>query len=434
MKQKNLILVAVAVGCGLVAAFLTSQMRGETKKVDDSIEVPVAARDLPVGMKIGKDELKQVVAYKKFSKESLPAVYAATEEELAEKRLIRTVRAGEPFNPQDLTTNAPISPPPGFNMITFPATAPEAVAGFAGPGSRVDVIASVQMRSQNNRGIVFPLFVDMLILAIDTNSQFAKDGAFSSLSMVSLAVTNKQAMMLQGALSRGAQMRLVLRNHDKPPVWDKIPTEEEVWEILADDPEKAKKKAEEVKEPETPKVVTVKLPVPTEDLPAGTQLTAELIEQKFKMIDFTPPAPANVIQDLREHTGRYLLNPLGANQFVPKTFVGDKVQEKEKPVPAQPTPAPAPAPKPKEVEKTNEKPPVYYDATIQTSTGVKKYRYQKLDNGDYKFLGEIPLDNSPDKPAAEDQKTDPDAKPAPKADPEQNSDPKPKKINPVIKA
>ena len=36
MKPKNMILVAVAVVCGLVAAFLTSQMSAKTKKIEKS--------------------------------------------------------------------------------------------------------------------------------------------------------------------------------------------------------------------------------------------------------------------------------------------------------------------------------------------------------------------------------------------------------------
>ena len=37
MKQKNIVLMVVAVGCGLVAAFLTSKMSAKT--VDEKVEV-----------------------------------------------------------------------------------------------------------------------------------------------------------------------------------------------------------------------------------------------------------------------------------------------------------------------------------------------------------------------------------------------------------
>ena len=67
MKQKNLILMVVAVGCGLVAAFLTSQMSGRSAQVEQ-VEVIVAAKDLPVGTMLGKDDLKTLVKTKKLPK------------------------------------------------------------------------------------------------------------------------------------------------------------------------------------------------------------------------------------------------------------------------------------------------------------------------------------------------------------------------------
>ena len=58
MKQKNMILIAVAVGCGLVAAFLTTQMSAKTPK-DEGVEIPVAAKELSVGTKLNKDSLEK---------------------------------------------------------------------------------------------------------------------------------------------------------------------------------------------------------------------------------------------------------------------------------------------------------------------------------------------------------------------------------------
>ena len=43
MKQKNLILMVVAVGCGLVAAFLTTQMNAKPKVETLEATIPYAA-------------------------------------------------------------------------------------------------------------------------------------------------------------------------------------------------------------------------------------------------------------------------------------------------------------------------------------------------------------------------------------------------------
>ena len=394
MKQKNLILVAVAVGCGLVAAFLTTQLSAGQKKQEDGVEIPVAAKDLAIGTKLSKDELKTVIKYKKFNRDALPAVYATSEEELADKRLTRTIREGEPFNPQDLTTNMAISPPPGYNMMSFSATAERTAAGFAGPGSKVDILASIPLRSQN-KSVVLPLLVDMLVLTIDTNTAPPQGAqAFGNLSMVSLAVKTDQAAILHAAINRGADLRIILRNPDEPAKWDYIPTREEIWNILSDEVNKKGSiegspngpDAEPGPKPES-RPEMVKLPVPIVDLPAGTQLTQDVIDTKFKLVELAPPAPTAFVQSLREHTGKFLLKEVLADQFVPKAYLADQMPKTPEPV----------GPKPKDDQpKITPKidPPVFHDVTVQTSSGVRKYRYQVLKNNEYKFLGEVKEDGT----------------------------------------
>jgi Flp pilus assembly protein CpaB len=408
MKQKNLILVAVAVGCGLVAAFLTSQIGAKSAAVEQ-VEIPVAAKELPVGTKLSKDQIDALVTFKKFGKDSLPAAYASTKEEMVDKRLVRTIRVGEPFNPQDLTLNAPITPPAGFNMMTFHATPERGVAGFAGPGSRVDILCSVTSR-KNQKISTFPLLLDMLVLAIDSNVQGNPQGAHVNMSMVSLAVTSEHARLLHAAINRGADLRLILRNVDKAADWPQTYTEEEIWAILKDeDPEATGSGSKGA--------VTVKLPVPVEDLPAGTELTAEVIEKKFKTIEITPPAPVQFALDLKEHSGRFLLRDLAADQFVPRSALGEKNAEpKVAPDPnLGPTVKEGPA-DPTE-PKVEEKKPVYWEPTIQTASGPKKYRYQVIE-GDYRYIGEVKEDGSVNKPEKTPNQVTPPAKPTPEKKPE----------------
>ena len=76
MKQKNLILMVVAVGCGLVAAFLTTQMNAKPKV--EQVEVVVAAKDLPVGTTITQGRPAEVIARKKIAKDALPRRSSST--------------------------------------------------------------------------------------------------------------------------------------------------------------------------------------------------------------------------------------------------------------------------------------------------------------------------------------------------------------------
>jgi pilus assembly protein CpaB len=241
MKMKFLILLVVfccgltagALGSGVLTALLTSQNGAAPKKVDDSIEVPVAAKDLPVGTKLIKDELKNYVTYKKVRKETLPAELVASEEQLADKRLVRTVRAGETINPWDLTTSAPINPPPGFSVMSF-RVAPENVSGSLMQGSRVDVLATFKHR-KHEKPIVVPVLTDVLVLAVDTYTEDSQQGGSSKQTCFAPAVNNKQFVILHATLSRGADISLVVRNPDKPTTYNWVPTEEEIWDLLSDE-------------------------------------------------------------------------------------------------------------------------------------------------------------------------------------------------------
>jgi Flp pilus assembly protein CpaB len=425
MKQKNLILVAVAVGCGLVAAVLTSQMSAGTAPVVETQEVPVAAKELPMGTWLKKADLKTYVVYKRFPKDNLPAAFASSEEELGDKRTARLIRAGEPFNPADLTTNVSIQPPAGMNMMAIPISSDRAAAGFAVPGSRVDVVAAVNMQSLGGRGIIFPLLVDMLVLAVDTNAQAnPQGGAMANVGMVSLAVTNDQVSMITAAIRRSSDLRIVLRNPERPPTWEHIPSKDEIWGIMADDPKRLFSAiGKEIKEEK--KDDKLKLPVPKEDLPAGTQLTEAVLKDKFTTIEFTPPAPANILSDVNDLKDQYLASGIAANQFVPRAFLVPRPPHAK----AAPTDDDAPRGKealeqaqaPKAVAKAAD---TFHDVTVQSAGGIVTYRYKVQPDGEYKYVGPVRTGSpKPDEDKAKDE-------PAPAATDDEDDAPRKKPAAP----
>ena len=230
MKQKNVILMVVAVGCGLVAAFLTSQMsaKGQVEQVD----VVVAAKDLPVGTMITRDDLKTMVKTKKVPKDGLPPAYVTSVEELVDKRLSRPIRAEETLNPQDLSKGGAITLPDGYDMVSMQVGVAQAAAGFVGPGSRVNVNATLRL---GNKLYAFPLLVNMLVVAVDTQTTYSKDGTFPSMNTVSFAVKEKEALLLSLAKSRGCTIELKLRHPNKSPDADKGYNIDEVIKLLQDD-------------------------------------------------------------------------------------------------------------------------------------------------------------------------------------------------------
>src|SRR4029079_15973184 len=107
-------------------------------------------------------------------KEAVPPDVIETEEEFLEKRLVRTIRAEEMIGKKDLTKGGVVSIPAGMSMVAMPISLPNAVHGFVLPGSKVDVLASVTL-SNNVR--VLPILVNMLVLAVDANTQAPQNGA-----------------------------------------------------------------------------------------------------------------------------------------------------------------------------------------------------------------------------------------------------------------
>ena len=386
MKQKNMILVAVAVGCGLVAAFLTQTMTGKDAPEQEMVEIPVAAIDLPVGTMLKKEQIAEQVTYKKFTRDTLPAEFAGTQDELMDKRLVRTIRAGEAFNPKDLTTSLTISPPPGKSLYAIPADPISAAGGFALPGSHVDILASITLRTNDNRNNtkVIPLLTDMLVIAVDTRTDNAEGTASSqTLSRVTLAADAREMVLLQKAMTRNAIMKLSLRGETNPVIWPEIAYEEKLA-MLDDKPGESETnvnseggRSNEAVEA-APKVEMILLPVPTEDLPSGTEITRDLIESKFKDEEFSK-APGNSVTDMNDYLGKHLNSKLAANQFVPKSFLGDK----PKPEVAKETPK---APALKEELKPKPK-PVIVKKRIQNGSKTFEYTWQLLPTGEYHYLG-----------------------------------------------
>lgn len=434
MKQKNAILIVVAVGCGLVAMFLTTQAM-KAKQVDQ-VEVVVAAKDLPVGTMITRDDLKDSIKVVKRPKDGLPPTAVTNPEELFEKRLSRPIRAEETITTQDLSKGPIVTLPKGHHMVSLSVGAAQSAAGFVGPGSKVNVIATLKLGSKLE---AFPLLVDMLVVAVDTNTAYAKEGngTFPSMNTVSFAVQEKQALLLSLAKSRGCTIELMLRNPDANLDGDKKYNIDEVIKLLSDDKEKStiagavssedkkkdkpeEKKAEAKKDdpkpvepPVTPvapppAVVMVKVMVAKADIEANTQITKDLIAEAFEEKALPKEFAGDAMGDLSEAEGKFIKHGVSKGQWVTPGMVGlqsTKVKPAEEFVPSKPPVADVKPPvvdvKPVVKKKT-------HDVAVHTANGTTVHRYEEVAPGQWKKVAELTVEQ-----AGQDEKGD-----APKAAPE----------------
>lgn len=394
MKQKNLILMVVAVGCGLVAAFLTTRINAKPKV--ETVDVFVAVKDLPVGTTFTKEELGKLVTKKKVAKDSLPPAFVVDEQEFYDKRLTRAVMKEETFNPGTLSKGGVITLPEGFDLATLPLTPGSAVAGFVTPGAKVDVLATMRL---NNRLKAFPLLVDMLVLAVDNHIDTTKSqtGVFPTLSSVSFAATQEQALLLALAKQRGCHMELLLRHPGKPvdPTYDI----KQVIKLIQDEKSEAKlyktegNRSDEITElpilptPIAPdpqvKEEEVKVWVAVEKIPAGTEFSKELVEKKLKAKEMPRRYAIGAYSDLAPLVDQKLTlkTDLNVDQWVADTIVGPSIS---KPSPREDwTP-----PKTGVVTEPKVATPVarkIHDTAVHTPNGTLIHRFEEVAPGVWKL-------------------------------------------------
>jgi len=209
MKSKSLILLVVAMGCGLVAAYTTAKLTA--KGTDETEKVLVANSEIKIGTVVKEPEKLFVeIDYKKGT-----APNAVTDlERIKDKVVTRTVRPGQFIVPDDLSANFGITPPKGTKAMAIKVDAQSAVGGFIMPGSKVDVMATIG--DQNTKPKTIMVLQNQEVLAVDRIS-VRPDGqsAVESIGTVTLAVTPQNAQKLELALRYSNNVvRLLLRDQN----------------------------------------------------------------------------------------------------------------------------------------------------------------------------------------------------------------------------
>ncbi len=210
MKSKSLILMVVAMGCGLIAAYTTAKLTA--KGVDETEKVLVATAEIKVGTVLKEPEKLFVeIDYKKGTAPNS----VSDLERMKDKVVTRTVRPGQFLVTDDLSSNFGISPPKGTKGMSIKVTPDSAVAGFIMPGSRVDVMATI-IENNNQKPKVMTVLQNQEVLAVDRIS-VRPDGqsAVEAINTVTLAVTPQNAQKLELAVRlSGGVVRLLLRDQN----------------------------------------------------------------------------------------------------------------------------------------------------------------------------------------------------------------------------
>jgi pilus assembly protein CpaB len=219
MRPKSIILLVVALGCGLVASIGINQMLSakhtEPAETGPKSTVFVAKAKIGIGDTIKHEQINLI----EYPAEHVPQGAITELKDIEGRRAKTTILPGLPIvegqllaigeNGEDVTKLIPVG------MRGFPVRV-DAVSGLAGlvkPGDRVDVV--VHIRENPSLGLTSPKTVTFLqnlkVFAVDDVFNRNNDGQQAVVAKtISLLVTQNQANMLTMATELGT-IRLSMR-------------------------------------------------------------------------------------------------------------------------------------------------------------------------------------------------------------------------------
>src|SRR5436309_6691574 len=227
MKSKTFVMMFVAIGCGLVAAYLTARLTAKGTS-QNTVPVLVAKEKIKAGDVIKDPE--ELVIEMNYPAGSTPNAISSFES-LKNKIVNKGLQPGQWLTPDDLSANFGIDLPKGFYAMAVKVDASSAAGGFILPRSRVNVVATIRTRQNNGEHAkVVTVLQDVLVLAVDQQSIRPEDKlAVNTLSTATLAVKPSESRRLTLAQSLG-ELRLVLRAHDDDAKVPLQPLERLEWD------------------------------------------------------------------------------------------------------------------------------------------------------------------------------------------------------------
>jgi pilus assembly protein CpaB len=212
MKPKTMMLMVVAIGCGLAASYMTSKLlaeRNTTPSEEAKVMVVMAKQKVPAWAPI-KDPDKY------FEEKEVPESLAPKKSvkelsKLKDQRLSQPLSEGDYVledklvNPDQVGLIAKL--PPGMRAIALKVNAESLAGGFVLPGYRVDVVST----TRGNDSVSKIILQNMLVLAVDMVAQRDHQTTAMLGSTVTLAATPEEAQRLSLASALG-ELRLTLRS------------------------------------------------------------------------------------------------------------------------------------------------------------------------------------------------------------------------------
>jgi pilus assembly protein CpaB len=226
MRPKSLLLLALALGCGLIASIGISQVM-ESNKRGPGGEEKEAIYVAKVNINTGDPINTEMVMLKEWPKADIPPGAIRELTNLEDRRPRTPVFQGEPIleskllNPGEKAADPTQHIPKGYRIVPISVRADTGAAGLLRPGDRVDVQWYVARNLQIgvNETVTKTILHNIRVFAVDQTVTRPVNGdeAPTLAKTISLLLTPKQANTVQLASKMG-EVSLIPRNPDDPSV------------------------------------------------------------------------------------------------------------------------------------------------------------------------------------------------------------------------
>ncbi len=220
MKSKSMILMAVSLGFGLVAAIGISKVMGGSNvakaPTPKTGPVLVAANQFDHGTPLTAENLK----VEQWPLQIIPENAVTDLEEVKNMAITTRLSKGLAILKTDIVNKNEIrnlAIPPGFKVVAIKVAADDTFNGLLAPGDKVDVIGVVRVRDETNSGKNTTVSETFLknITVFSVNENMRAGGAreltgAKNNSIVSVLVNERQSEKIV-LIQKVAQLKLVLR-------------------------------------------------------------------------------------------------------------------------------------------------------------------------------------------------------------------------------
>lgn len=213
----GMVLLLALVSGGLAAYLAYTVLRNPANPVAErdpeaTVEVAVAARDMGVGTILTPEDTRMV----RWPASAVPPGYPTSQAEVVGRGLITPVRLNEPLLATKLARKEaggglPIVLEEGERALSVKVDEVIAVAGFVQPGTRVDVLVTLDRVGSIEEPLTQLVLQDIEVLTAGQVYQPNPNGEPTPITVATLKVTPEQAEKLVLASQKG-RIQLGLRN------------------------------------------------------------------------------------------------------------------------------------------------------------------------------------------------------------------------------